>query len=62
MNYRLLAFAHDFVPAGIHSAAGSKGHAYFAAYAPFAAMAIAAPLLPVAAAARRRQRERHAVA
>ncbi|HEY4042663.1 MAG TPA: hypothetical protein VGM32_12575 [Rhodopila sp.] len=62
MNYILLAFARDFVPAGIHSASLAKGYAHFVAYAPFAALSIAAPLLAIAAAARRRQPERHAVA
>lgn len=51
MNYILFAFAWDFVPPGFREI----GHyGVWLQYAPFAAMCIAAPLLVLAAAARRR--------
>jgi hypothetical protein len=53
VNYILLAFAWDFVPAAFHSTA-DYGVRRLADYTPFAAMCIAAPLLVLAAAANRR--------
>ena len=51
LNYILLAFARDFVPAfrGI----ADRGVSHFIGYAPFVAMCIAAPILVLAAAAHR---------
>ena len=54
VNYILFAFASDFVPAVIHPAAAQYGIWRLVAYAPFAAMSVAAPLLVLAAAAHRR--------
>jgi hypothetical protein len=53
VNYILLAFAWDFVPAAFHSTA-DYGVQRLVEYTPFAAMCIAAPLLVLAAAASRR--------
>ena len=53
VNYILLAFAWDFVPAAFHSPA-DYGVCRLVEYTPFAAMCIAAPLLVLAAAANRR--------
>jgi len=54
MNYILLAFARDFVPPVLHSWGASYGRSLLIEYLPFAAMCIAAPVLVIAAAARRR--------
>jgi len=51
MNYILFAFALDFVPATFR---GIAHYGVWLQYAPFAAMCIAAPLLVLAATARRR--------
>ena len=51
LNYILLAFARDFVPA-FHGIA-DHGASHFVSYAPFAAMCIAAPILVLTAAAHR---------
>ena len=53
VNYILIAFALDFLPAGIH---GIVHHDVrrLVAYAPFAAMSVAAPLLVFAAAVHHR--------
>src|ERR1700722_6521570 len=61
MNYILLAFARDFVPAVLHADIGHRGFWYLANYVPFAALSIAAPILTVAA-ANHRWRTRHAAA
>ncbi len=53
LNYILFAFAFDFVPVAIHSPVNYGGWRLFH-YAPFAAMSVVAPLLVLAAAARRR--------
>jgi len=52
LNYILFAFAVDFVPVAIHRTPHS-GVERLVAYAPFAAMCVAAPLLVLAAAAHR---------
>jgi len=52
LNYILLAFARDFVPAAFQGIA-DHGARHFVSYAPFAAMCIAAPVLVLTAAARR---------
>jgi hypothetical protein len=54
VNYILYAFASDFVPAVIHPGLAQHGVWHLLAYAPFAAMSVAAPLLVLAAAAHRR--------
>jgi hypothetical protein len=54
LNYILFAFASDFVPGAIRSQAAQHGALGLIAYLPFAAMSVAAPLLVLAAAARRR--------
>jgi hypothetical protein len=59
VNYILLAFASDFVPAAFHSPA-DYGVGRLVQYTPFAAMCIAAPLLVLAAAANRRLGLRYA--
>jgi hypothetical protein len=53
INYILLAFTVDFVPATIHGVAHYDVRRLFA-YGPFAAMSFAAPFLVLAAAAHRR--------
>src|ERR1700722_11660137 len=53
LNYILLAFAWDFVPPAFRGIA-DYGAWHLVAYAPFAAMSIAAPILVLAAAAHRR--------
>ena len=53
LNYILLAFAVDFLPGGIHGIAHHEV-GRLVRYAPFAAMSVAAPVLVLAAAARRR--------
>jgi hypothetical protein len=58
LNYILLAFAVDFLPGGIHGVAHHEV-GRLVGYAPFAAMSVAAPLLVLAAAARRRLGIRH---
>jgi hypothetical protein len=59
LNYILLAFASDFVPAVIRHGTGQYGVWRLIAYVPFAAMSVAAPLLVLAAAAHRRLEMRH---
>jgi hypothetical protein len=54
MNYILIAFARDFVLPVIYPKPTQYNLAHFIAYAPFAAASIAAPLLVLAAMARRR--------
>jgi len=54
LNYILFAFASDFVPGAIRSQAAQHGALGLVAHLPFAAMSVAAPLLVLAAAARRR--------
>jgi hypothetical protein len=54
MNYILIAFARDFVLPVIYPKPTQYNLAHFVAYAPFAAASIAAPLLVLAAMARRR--------
>jgi hypothetical protein len=54
MNYILIAFARDFVLPVIYPKPTQYNVAHFIAYAPFAAASIAAPLLVLAAMARRR--------
>ena len=54
MNYILIAFARDFILPVINPKPTQYNAAHFIAYAPFAALSIAAPLLVLAAAARRR--------
>jgi hypothetical protein len=54
MNYILLAFARDFVPAVIQPGAGQHVGRLLE-YVPFAAMSVVAPLLCLAAAAHRRR-------
>jgi len=49
MNYILIAFARDFILPVIHPKPEQYNLAHFVAYAPFAAMSIAAPLLTMAA-------------
>lgn len=56
MNYILIAFAHDFVPPVIHPRPAQYNLAHFIAYAPFAALSIAAPLLVLAVLPRRHAR------
>jgi hypothetical protein len=56
MNYILIAFARDFVLPVIYPKPTQYNVAHFIAYAPFAAASIAAPLLVLAAMARRRSR------
>lgn len=53
MNYILLAFARDFVLPVIHPKPEQYTVAHFIAYAPFAALSIAAPLLTLAVTLRR---------
>jgi hypothetical protein len=53
MNYILIAFARDFVLPVIHPKPTQYNLAHFIAYAPFAAASIAAPLLVLAAMARK---------
>ena len=54
MNYILIAFARDFVLPVLYPKPTQYNLAHFIAYAPFAAASIAAPLLVLAAMARRR--------
>jgi hypothetical protein len=54
LNYILFAFASDFVPPAIRPWAAQHGTWGLVAYLPFAAMSVAAPLLVLAAAVRRR--------
>lgn len=61
LNYILLAFARDFVPPVVHGFV-HQDFSRFAAYVPFAAMSVAAPLLSFAAAAHRRWGMRHVAA
>ena len=49
MNYILIAFARDFILPVIHPKLAQYNVAHFAAYAPFAILSIAAPLLVLAA-------------
>lgn len=64
LNYILFAFASDFVPPAIHGTHGTAHHGpmHLIAYAPFAVMSVAAPLLVLAAEAHRRlgMRNNHA--
>ncbi|HWY63929.1 MAG TPA: hypothetical protein VNX61_01865 [Rhizomicrobium sp.] len=53
MNYILIAFARDFVLPVIQPKPNQYNLAHFIAYAPFAALSIAAPLLVLAVALRR---------
>jgi hypothetical protein len=53
MNYILVAFGRDFVLPVIHPKPAQVNLGHFLFYAPFAALCIAAPLLVLAAAARR---------
>lgn len=53
MNYILIAFARDFISPMIHPKPEQYNLAHFVAYAPFAALSIAGPLLVLAASARR---------
>jgi hypothetical protein len=53
MNYILLAFGRDFVLPVIHPKPAQYTLAHFLAYAPFAALSIAAPLLVLAVSLRR---------
>jgi hypothetical protein len=53
MNYILITFARDFVLPVIQPKPNQYNLAHFAAYAPFAALSIAAPLLVLAVALRR---------
>jgi hypothetical protein len=57
LNYILFVFAIDFVPAAIRGASHSRVE-HLVAYAPFAVMCVAAPLLILAAAAHRQLRMR----
>ena len=57
MNYILVAFARDFVLPVLHPKPTQYNVAHFAAYGPFAAASILAPLLVLAAAARVLQRK-----
>jgi hypothetical protein len=59
VNYILFAFGSDFVPALINPAPGHHGLLRTADYIFFASMTIAAPLLVVAASARRRLEVRY---
>lgn len=52
MNYILIAFARDFISPMIHPKPEQYNLAHFVAYAPFAALSIAGPLLVLAASAR----------
>jgi hypothetical protein len=54
MNYILIAFARDFVLPVLYPKPAQLNLAHFIAYAPFAAASVAAPLLVLAAMARRR--------
>lgn len=49
MNYILIAFARDFLLPMIHPKPAQHTMAHFLAYAPFAVMSVAAPLLTLAA-------------
>jgi hypothetical protein len=53
MNYILIAFGRDFILPVIHPKPTQYNLAHFSAYAPFAALSIAAPLLVLAVALRR---------
>jgi hypothetical protein len=53
MNYILIAFARDFILPVIHPKPDQYNLAHFTAYAPFAALSIAAPLLVLAVNLRR---------
>jgi hypothetical protein len=53
MNYILVAFARDFILPVIHPKPEQYNLAHFVAYAPFAALSIAAPLLVMATSLRR---------
>jgi hypothetical protein len=53
MNYILVAFARDFILPVIHPKPEQYNLAHFVAYAPFAALSIAAPLLVVTTSLRR---------
>jgi hypothetical protein len=55
MNYILIAFGRDFVIPVIHPKPAQYNLGHFLFYAPFAAMCVAAPLLVLAASARRRR-------
>jgi hypothetical protein len=54
MNYILIAFARDFVLPVLYPKPAQYNVAHFIAYAPFAIASVAAPLLVLAAMARRR--------
>jgi len=54
MNYILIAFGRDFVLPVLHPKPTQYNAAHFAAYAPFAAASVLAPLLVLAATLRRR--------
>ena len=62
LNYILLAFARDFVPPVLDPGIAHHGYWSLAAYVPFAAMSVVAPLLCLAAAAQRRRGMRHLAA
>jgi len=55
MNYILIAFGRDFLLPVIHPKSEQHNLAHFAAYAPFAALSIAAPLLALVARLQRGQ-------
>jgi hypothetical protein len=59
INYILLAFGWDFVPAAISVMSGPHGVGDLVKYVPFAAMCVAAPLLVLAVAARHRREMSH---
>ncbi len=54
LNYILLAFAYDFVPAGLHAATSHQTSWRVVEYLPFAILSVAAPLLRSAGLAYRR--------
>ena len=62
LNYILLAFAYDFVPAGIHLAASHQASWRLANYVPFALMSVVASLLRLTGSAHRRWSVRHVAA
>jgi hypothetical protein len=62
MNYILIAFGYDFVLSVVHSGIMHPGIRYLVEYVSFAAMCVGAPVLSLAAAARRHLGMRHAAA
>lgn len=62
VNYILLSFGRDFVLPILHPKPSQENLAHFLAYAPFAAMSVAAPLLVLAMTAYRRRRMHSATA